>query len=68
MERWPRAPWTYPLTDLRPQGPAEHETFTGEDLILWLYVRGVAEPWWLAVRMTAAGQWLIHIPTDSTID
>lgn len=64
-DRHPKQPWLYPLTDLRPQGPVEAEVFTMDDLILWLYVREVPDPWWLAIRQTASGTWLAHIPTST---
>lgn len=63
-DRHPIAPWLYPLTDLRAQGPAEAEVATMDDLLLLLHVRGV-EPHWLEVRLTLAGAWLVRIPDES---
>ena len=40
-DRYPRAPWGYPMTDLRAQGPPEHQTFVGDGVLLWLHVRQV---------------------------
>jgi hypothetical protein len=36
----PRLPWLYPLTDVRPQGEPELQSFTGRDVLLVLHVRG----------------------------
>lgn len=65
-DRHLKAPWfRHVLTDIRAQGPPEAETFTGDDAVIWLHVRSV-EPHWLALRLTATGRWLVHIPPDTS--
>lgn len=42
-ELYPRAPWCYPLTDLRSQGPPELQVFLGRSVLFGMHVRGLPE-------------------------
>ncbi len=49
-KRWPKQPWLYPESDLKPQGAPECQVFTGNTVLLALHVRGLPTHEMIAIR------------------